>query len=477
MARRFYSSTAARTTLATGVDDTTTTLSVTAVSGWPSSFPYTLILDQDTVNEEIVEVSARSGTTLTVTRGVDGTSAVAHSSGAAVQHGVSARDFDEPNAFINGTGTVTETMLASNAVTSAKILDGTIVNADINASAAIAQSKIADLTSDLASKPTFTYGTATPTADAEGAIWYDENDTPPTPKYWDGSAWQPFSSGIGAAAISSPAATGQYTDTGITYDYYVFTSSGTLTVDDNGSGFGGFADVLVIGGGGGGGAANIGAGGGGGGGHLYATDVYIPAGSLTVTVGAGGSGAAGASGTIPSGGGAQNGVASRLGNYYSPGGGGGGGASGTNVVATAGSNGGSGGGGTYGGAGGGGDIGNTGGTGSAAGSNFGGGGGGGGNAAGSAGTGSAGGNGGSGEANSITGSSITRAGGGGGGALGGTAGIGGVGGGAAGSNSSTAASNGTVNTGGGGGGGGRTSTVSGNGGNGGSGVVIVRVKV
>jgi hypothetical protein len=153
MARRFYSSTAARTTLATGVDDTTTTLSVTAVSGWPSSFPYTLILDQDTVNEEIVEVSARSGTTLTVTRGVDGTSAVAHSSGAAVQHGVSARDFDEPNAFINGTGTVTETMLASNAVTSAKILDGTIVNADINASAAIAQSKIADLTSDLASKP------------------------------------------------------------------------------------------------------------------------------------------------------------------------------------------------------------------------------------------------------------------------------------------------------------------------------------
>jgi hypothetical protein len=162
MARRFYSSTAARTTLATGVDDSTTTLSVAAVSGWPTSFPYTLIVDQDTVNEEIVEVSARSGTTLTVTRGVDGTSAVAHSAGAAVQHGVSARDFDGPNAFINGTGTVTETLLATGAVTeaklgdgavtSAKIFDGTIVNADINASAAIAQSKIADLTSDLASK-------------------------------------------------------------------------------------------------------------------------------------------------------------------------------------------------------------------------------------------------------------------------------------------------------------------------------------
>ena len=105
MARRYYSSTAARTTLATGVDDTTTTFSVTAVSGWPTSFPYTLVIDQDTVNEEIVEVSARSGTTLTVTRGVDGTSGVAHSSGAAVNHGVSARDFDEPNEHVNDTTT------------------------------------------------------------------------------------------------------------------------------------------------------------------------------------------------------------------------------------------------------------------------------------------------------------------------------------------------------------------------------------
>lgn len=101
MARRYYSSTAARTTLASGVNNSTTTLSVVAVSGWPSSFPYTLILDQDTVNEEIVEVTNRSGTTLTVTRGVDGTTAKAHDAGASVNHGVSARDFEEPNAFLN----------------------------------------------------------------------------------------------------------------------------------------------------------------------------------------------------------------------------------------------------------------------------------------------------------------------------------------------------------------------------------------
>lgn len=44
-------------------------------------------------------------------------------------------------------GTVTATELADGAVTSAKILDGTIVNADINASAAIALSKLASGTS------------------------------------------------------------------------------------------------------------------------------------------------------------------------------------------------------------------------------------------------------------------------------------------------------------------------------------------
>jgi hypothetical protein len=101
MARRFYSSVAQRTTLAASVDGTTTTFIVNAVVGWPSSFPYTLLIDEDTINEEIVEVTGRSSTTLTVVRGQDGTAGTAHSAGASVRHSVSARDFDEPNAYIN----------------------------------------------------------------------------------------------------------------------------------------------------------------------------------------------------------------------------------------------------------------------------------------------------------------------------------------------------------------------------------------
>lgn len=64
---------------------------------------------------------------------------------------------------------VTEGKIADGAVTSAKILDGTIVNADINASAAIAQSKVANLTTDLAAKLALAGGTMTGALTLSGA--------------------------------------------------------------------------------------------------------------------------------------------------------------------------------------------------------------------------------------------------------------------------------------------------------------------
>lgn len=101
MARRYYSSTAQRTTLSADITSTATTITVASVTGFPASYPYTLILDQDTVNEEVITVTNRSGTTLTVTRASDGTSGVAHTAGSTVNHGVSAQDFDEPNSHVN----------------------------------------------------------------------------------------------------------------------------------------------------------------------------------------------------------------------------------------------------------------------------------------------------------------------------------------------------------------------------------------
>ena len=113
MARRYYSSTAVATTLSGNINNSTTSITVAALSGYPAQTPFTAIIDPDTASEEVVEVTNVSGTTLTVTRGVDGTSAVSHNAGAVFRHGVSARDFDEANAFVNGGGVANSLISAS----------------------------------------------------------------------------------------------------------------------------------------------------------------------------------------------------------------------------------------------------------------------------------------------------------------------------------------------------------------------------
>ena len=92
---RYYSSAARKTILVDPVDATATQLIVTGAVGYPATFPFTLILDRDNIDEEVVECTAAAGDTFTVTRGIDGTSAVAHAAGATVEHGTSARDFRE----------------------------------------------------------------------------------------------------------------------------------------------------------------------------------------------------------------------------------------------------------------------------------------------------------------------------------------------------------------------------------------------
>ncbi len=54
-----------------------------------------------------------------------------------------------------------------------KIADGTIVNADINASAAVAASKLAGVfTTASGANKTITISTAAPTGGADGDIWF-----------------------------------------------------------------------------------------------------------------------------------------------------------------------------------------------------------------------------------------------------------------------------------------------------------------
>jgi hypothetical protein len=75
MATRYYSSTAAETTLSGTINSSATSITVGSVTGFPVSFPYTLALDYESASEELVDVTAAAGTNLTITRAADGTSA------------------------------------------------------------------------------------------------------------------------------------------------------------------------------------------------------------------------------------------------------------------------------------------------------------------------------------------------------------------------------------------------------------------
>jgi hypothetical protein len=115
MTTRKYSSVSQETTLTSALNSSAETMVVassTAVLGGitlANTTPketFVIVIDPDTALEEIVEVTHPSSTgsnTLTVVRGRDGTTGIAHSAGAKVRHMAIGRDFREANTHINGT--------------------------------------------------------------------------------------------------------------------------------------------------------------------------------------------------------------------------------------------------------------------------------------------------------------------------------------------------------------------------------------
>jgi len=149
MTTRKYSSRSQQTTLSAALTSSGTT--ATVVSGTSllggvtisAGEIFTVVIDPDTALEEIVDVSAVSTNTLTIVRGRDGSTGVAHSAGAAVRHMAIGRDYREANLHIEAasgvhgvTGSVvgttdTQTLTgktidtASNTITGAVTLTGT----------------------------------------------------------------------------------------------------------------------------------------------------------------------------------------------------------------------------------------------------------------------------------------------------------------------------------------------------------------
>ncbi len=169
--RRQYAGGSVASTLGSSVAATgVTAFTIASATGWPSSagVPLFVVVSPQTSSEEKMSVTI-SGTTLTVvSRGVDGTTAASHSSGAIIYPVFTATDADEANELTakyatqgsivyQGASTFTElalgtsgyplvagasapaysqltsTGIADGAVTSGKILNGTIVLADLAA--------------------------------------------------------------------------------------------------------------------------------------------------------------------------------------------------------------------------------------------------------------------------------------------------------------------------------------------------------
>ncbi len=99
---RNYSNIALDTTLTAAIDADDTTCVVASATGWPA-VPFAAVLDPGSLTvEEVVQVTAKTGTTFTMTRGFDGTTAAAHDSGATVRHAAIAADFTDLQAADTG---------------------------------------------------------------------------------------------------------------------------------------------------------------------------------------------------------------------------------------------------------------------------------------------------------------------------------------------------------------------------------------
>lgn len=100
--RRQYSGAAAATTTTNSLNTTDTSVGLASTTGWPSSagVPFYVVIDPGTSSEEKCSATI-SGSTLTLTRAQDDTTAASHSSGSTIYPVFTANDADEANELVS----------------------------------------------------------------------------------------------------------------------------------------------------------------------------------------------------------------------------------------------------------------------------------------------------------------------------------------------------------------------------------------
>lgn len=132
MAARNYSNLAVEASLSNSISDTDVTFQVSSVTDWPTA-PFTIIIAADTATEEACLVTQVVGTTITVTRGYNGTVALPQSIGASVKHAALALDFSESNDHIQASSNVHGIAGTVVGTTDAQVLSNKTLGTDLAA--------------------------------------------------------------------------------------------------------------------------------------------------------------------------------------------------------------------------------------------------------------------------------------------------------------------------------------------------------
>ena len=142
---RLYSSVSVETILSASITSSQTSMAVSAGTGSAllggvtlaagNVDQFTVAIDPDTVNEEIVFITANSGDTFTIVRGRAGTSQITHASGATVRHVLTSDDLDYFNtalqpAQLTAKGALITATAASTASTLSVGTNGQVLTAD-----------------------------------------------------------------------------------------------------------------------------------------------------------------------------------------------------------------------------------------------------------------------------------------------------------------------------------------------------------
>jgi len=145
-ARRSYAGASAACTLTSSIASDATSLSLTGtVTAWPDTAngSFHLVIDPGLSTEEKVLVGSRSsGSLSSITRGVDGTSAAAHSAGATCYPVFTATDADQANKIVSTLTTKGDTLATDGSALNRLAVgaNGTVLAADSSATNGVAWS-------------------------------------------------------------------------------------------------------------------------------------------------------------------------------------------------------------------------------------------------------------------------------------------------------------------------------------------------